>query len=39
MEVIADRREIVDALRRRDGATAKSVMVRYLQRAERRFFD
>ena len=39
MEVIADRREIVEALRRRDGVTAKSVMIRYLQRAERRFFD
>jgi DNA-binding FadR family transcriptional regulator len=39
MQVISDRREIVEALRRRDGAAAKAIMVRYLQNAERRYFE
>jgi DNA-binding FadR family transcriptional regulator len=39
MQVIADRREIVEALQARDPARARAIMVRYMQRAEKRFFD
>jgi len=39
MQVIADRREIVEALEARDGAAARAIMTRYMQRAEKRFFD
>jgi DNA-binding FadR family transcriptional regulator len=39
MQVIADRREIVEALELRDGPAARAIMIRYMQRAERRFFD
>lgn len=39
MQVIADRREIVEALEVQDGAAARAIMIRYMQRAEKRFFD
>lgn len=39
MQVIADRREIVEALEARDGAAARAIMTRYMLRAEKRFFD
>lgn len=37
-QVIADRRAIVAALRRRDGAAARLVMKRYMRAAEKRYF-
>ena len=39
MQVIADRREVVEALQARDGVRARTIMARYMLRAEKRFFD
>jgi DNA-binding FadR family transcriptional regulator len=37
-QVIADRRSIVDALRRRDAKAARLIMRRYIRKAEQRYF-
>lgn len=39
LQVIADRRAVIAALRRRDGAAARTAIGRFLRRAEKRYFD
>jgi DNA-binding FadR family transcriptional regulator len=38
-QVVADRRALIDALHRRDAAAARATMLRYMKKAERRYFD